>query len=366
VTSALPDQRLSEVISEAAFDPSKWIDVCDGFSQLLGGYGALILPEDEESRPLGMPHSPCLEEGLKRYIEEEWYKGDLRNASLPLYHARGYVSDEDYIAYDAMDKSDYYQDFLRPLGLRWFAGIGFTTDLRRWTLSIQRKFGGNPFEKSEIRKAFAYRDHLSNSAVISRQLGFAKMCGAAGALEQQGLCAIALDAGERVVYVSPSAERHLHDGLEISGSRLRASRPAEAVALSRFAKAICRKDTSLSHLHVSIARSDGRWPLVLYGCALPEAQCDIFRPAVALLVISDPDRTSNVPLALLMDYFGLTRAEADLAAALFKGASVEQHAIRTGVSRATARNHLQVLLHKTGTHRQGELIALLGRIVPPR
>jgi DNA-binding CsgD family transcriptional regulator len=43
------------------------------------------------------------------------------------------------------------------------------------------------------------------------------------------------------------------------------------------------------------------------------------------------------------------------------GGSVEAAADQLGITYDTARNVLKSILHKTETHRQGELIALLGR-----
>ncbi len=57
--------------------------------------------------------------------------------------------------------------------------------------------------------------------------------------------------------------------------------------------------------------------------------------------------------------FGLTGAEARLAAELVEGAGVEGIALKFGISRDTARNQLKAIFSKTGTHRQAELVLLL-------
>ena len=55
-------------------------------------------------------------------------------------------------------------------------------------------------------------------------------------------------------------------------------------------------------------------------------------------------------------------AEAKLAEAIASGDSLAQYAERHNVSIHTARNQLQAVFHKTGTSRQGELVALLVRL----
>jgi DNA-binding CsgD family transcriptional regulator len=360
----LPDPRLARIISEAAFDPAKWIDVCDGMAQLTGGCGAVLLPAQADQRGLGgFPHSVSLDDSARRYLDEEWYKRDSRDAGLPVIRRRGYTTDADSIAFDDIKRSSYYQDFLKPLKLIWFMGIGFKSEENWWTFSIQRALGTEPFPDDEIRKVLSYCGLLTSSATVARQLGFARIRGAVGVLEQHGLCSIALDSNERVVHVSPSAERHLADGLQISGGKLRAARATDAPALARLISVICGKSVS-SHRHVSLPRVSGQLPLVLYGCKLPDAQCDVFQPAVGLLVISDPQRPQHISSALMADYFGLTPAEAGLAVALARGNTAHQYAMDNHISMATARNHLQAVLRKTETHRQGELVAALNKIIP--
>jgi len=57
--------------------------------------------------------------------------------------------------------------------------------------------------------------------------------------------------------------------------------------------------------------------------------------------------------------FGLTPAEIRLAAYVVHGGTIAGYAKQHAVSRNTARNQLQAIYCKTGTHRQAELVALL-------
>lgn len=57
----------------------------------------------------------------------------------------------------------------------------------------------------------------------------------------------------------------------------------------------------------------------------------------------------------------LTRAETALCVSLIEGKSLQDHADSHAVQISTVRSHLKTLLAKTGTNRQGELVALLSR-----
>ena len=66
--------------------------------------------------------------------------------------------------------------------------------------------------------------------------------------------------------------------------------------------------------------------------------------------------------SLLSKIFGLTFAEAKLAAALADGTSLEEAAEELHISRETARSQLKIVFGKTDTHRQSQLVALLSRL----
>jgi DNA-binding CsgD family transcriptional regulator len=59
---------------------------------------------------------------------------------------------------------------------------------------------------------------------------------------------------------------------------------------------------------------------------------------------------------VLKTRFGLSPAEARLAALLFAGASLQSCAKALGIKYETARSYLKSVFQKTGTHRQAELV----------
>jgi DNA-binding CsgD family transcriptional regulator len=62
--------------------------------------------------------------------------------------------------------------------------------------------------------------------------------------------------------------------------------------------------------------------------------------------------------------FGLTAAEAKLAARLASGLGIDAAAASLGVSRETSRSQLKGVFAKTNTRRQAELAGLLARLRP--
>ena len=66
-------------------------------------------------------------------------------------------------------------------------------------------------------------------------------------------------------------------------------------------------------------------------------------------------------MTLLCALFGLTAAEARVAAEIASGAGFDAAAARLNVNRETARSHLRIVFDKTGKRRQAELASLLAR-----
>jgi DNA-binding CsgD family transcriptional regulator len=84
-----------------------------------------------------------------------------------------------------------------------------------------------------------------------------------------------------------------------------------------------------------------------------------FGRPVAIVTISDPDLARQRREEQLRRLFGLTNAEAALAAEILKGDGRRAAAQRCGITDGTAKTHLEHIFEKTGTRRQAELIRLL-------
>ena len=77
------------------------------------------------------------------------------------------------------------------------------------------------------------------------------------------------------------------------------------------------------------------------------------------LIMKTEANISSVTLQLLGKLYQLTPAELRVASALMQGKSPDNHAKVEGVTINTIRIHLKMVLRKTNTRRQAELVALL-------
>ena len=72
---------------------------------------------------------------------------------------------------------------------------------------------------------------------------------------------------------------------------------------------------------------------------------------------------SKITAAFLQNRFDLTPAEVRLVVDLVTGTSLKSSAKALGVSYETVRRQLKSVFHKTGTHRQSELVLTILRAV---
>jgi DNA-binding CsgD family transcriptional regulator len=113
---------------------------------------------------------------------------------------------------------------------------------------------------------------------------------------------------------------------------------------------------------IKVIRDNGS-PLMVLVMPLPRPSASSMRnEAAAMLLITDPDHRRKPIGRHLIDWFGLSQAEATLAVQLADGARLESLANQRGVRICTLRSQLSAILSKTGTTRQSELIRLLHQL----
>jgi DNA-binding CsgD family transcriptional regulator len=79
--------------------------------------------------------------------------------------------------------------------------------------------------------------------------------------------------------------------------------------------------------------------------------------SMVLVTVRAVGGASGLPAA--RERFGLTRAEVMLCSRLLLGESLSEAADVLGIAIETARNRVKKVFRKTGTHRQGQLVAML-------
>lgn len=168
---------------------------------------------------------------------------------------------------------------------------------------------------------------------------------------------ILVDRNRQVVDANAYAEQVLAatDGISAADGRLRAADPLVTRLLERHVRAAIAGPPGLAALR--LRRPTGRRDLEILVRGLDDPRAPNDR-ALAAVLVSDPERarvTGTLP-KLLADLYGLTPAEAWIAADLALGRSPQEIAARRRIRAGTVRVHLKSIFAKTGTARQAELV----------
>lgn len=181
---------------------------------------------------------------------------------------------------------------------------------------------------------------------------------ALGALNLLAVGVVLVEDSGRILIANRVAQQILErgDGLSVSGGRLSAACSQDHAALGRSIAAA--SNASPSSAALACGRPSGRRALSVVVKALRRhARPD--QPGFAAVFITDPDQEVAAEAQDLASLYGLTPAEARLAARLARGMSPAQAAGALGLTVNTVRTHLKRIFSKTETRRQSDLVRLL-------
>lgn len=320
--------------------------------------GAEILPQF----PLAATMQPVLDE----FVRDGWYLHDLRaqRGWRLAESGRNVVLEQDVSTEEERKRLPYYQEFLRRHRMGWWAGVGFAANGRDWCLAIPRFDDQGAFSREDARVLSVIAPRLGRLLALAEQLGDARASGAIDALTRLRTPALIVDLFGRCLRANDHAERLFDEDFHLSQRRLRAAdaeSDARLQSLLDGASTPWLGDSSAAPEPVVIRRP-GRRPLLVEAVPIRSGFADAFSSAAALVTIADLANRAAPSEKLLGAMFGLTPAEARLAAALTSGATLEQAAEALQIARETARGRLKAVFTKTQTNRQAELMALLARI----
>ena len=350
---ARPDNQLQELIGqiyEAAFDDAHWNRVDTAVAAALQATSASL-----STGPLP-PGSRMLDSAdgsgnvVAPYTFFSWQR-DLweRNLNKP-----------------PDDRTDYCADWCHRPEVFYVLGADFpiaTLELGR--LHLHRRLEDGNFEPGERSRVAALLPHLRRAMQLRKRIAHTQLAEqvSAAALDGAMLAAFVVDAELMLLHANPLARGVLDqdDVLRLVRGRLAPLAPHDGPALARLVRTAAQGASLLRRppsQWLRLERDAGRPPLTLTVAPLPFDEGTATPQPLALILLRDPERTS-ASIRALQQLFNLTPAEAGVAQALSSGGSLEQMAQALQISPNTVKTHLHRIFDKTGTSRQGELIALI-------
>ena len=368
-------QALIARLYDAALDDALWPQLCRDLADAFGGASEtiLILQNDSGAQLLN-PAGHFGKEATSAY-EAYYWQHDIW-AKLAYRLGVGQVHDcAEHIRPRDFERTEFYADFCRPHDLyHVICAILPMAPGESAQLGVHRQRTQGPFADSPLVQAQlqALLPHLQRALRIRARLAQSGMQERTtrAALDALDTAVLLVDSRLDVLYANASAVALFGPGLERS-LHCPAGGSPRWCALPQLAQAVRHAiGTGQGKRLAAPVASALRLPrpgapdLCLTVAPFQPPQGQSSQRPCALVLARDPQAPA-IAAPALQQLFDLTQAEAQVAQALAQGAAIDRIAADTGVSINTVRTHLHHIYDKTGTARQGELIARIHQSASP-
>jgi len=361
------------IYAAALGEGASWQDLGDKLMALMDAQRATLWLADEGGTPgnLLMRHDSYDEEYASGYVLLDPYRASAREVSVEeTMRRRGDVRLGHEIIPDASYvKSEFYDEFGRKSSRRYMIG-GLLSVSKVIPLGLHRDVASRPFGEEDKRTLAQLLPHLQRGLQMRARLAPTTSSLGAGALDALPIGVIVVDREMRILYSNAEAAALLSDsqsGLSsarprpgpVTGAcRLFARHPDDDAQLCRLVGAASRGGAGGGmqiHARPGALPGDSGMLSALVCPALrhlssstqPNMGTSVIHGAATVLT-RHLLRPSSPPVRLLIDLFGLTRAEAEVAVALAGGVTAEDVASTRRVSLDTVRSQIRTVLRKTG------------------
>ena len=345
-----------------------WSNALDHLARALDADGCMLIPHDPADRPFDILQSPHMD----KYSEycarnRDWVHDVYAPRGTPLVREghRALVQSQ-LFSDENLKTSRYHQEIALPSGCFHWAASCFTVDEMAWCLPVFR--GSEPFTRNEARFLAGVAEHLARIVTVAHRMTLGRVDSEITAFDKIGCAVMLVDWHGKIIRINRAAEALSCPEFHVRNGKLWATDSRVLTRLDHLLSGIrYRSGVEMSVAPVIVSRNRRPW-LVIEPSPVTGVASDTFGGGRAILAITDltSSRVSNA--AVLKLTFGLTAAEARLAAAICEGTELKTAARRFGVSRETVRSQLRSIFGKTGVHRQAELVARLNglRSLAPR
>ena len=358
-------------IYQAALEPGRWPALLESIGDLFGGAAGIMAVLAPPTGPT-FAATACLDPALLTTLAQRHADPDTnptlgRILRLPVGQpaiGAKFHDGQEFL------RSAAYNDMLRPQGLQdGAAALLLREPDHVVTWNVMQPAGAEPMGRPEEDLLLVLTPHLRRAAQLLLRLDALRTRADAAeeALDRLPMGVILVGAAGRPIRLNRAAEAIVAegDGLRVRRDGLVAARPDETRALDRLIADAAATGAGRgigSGGTLALSRPSGGAPLpVLVAPCRGERLADGRDWPAAVVFVGDPERQTSTPADLLRRLYGLTRAEARLAALLLQGRDLAEAARELEVSLHTVRAHLKAVLAKTGAARQAELVRILLR-----
>jgi DNA-binding CsgD family transcriptional regulator len=366
------DERVHRIIMsayDAAFQKIPWITAASSIAEQLGAYGTtMVLHRTDRNEVITSAMAGYRDLPFDSILQEYAAHYHARNPQALFERARPnaliYLDGTDPI-YNAENYPDFCRWEKDRIGIQYHA-TGYCRPSKDLTyaLALSGSEGTGPFSSESLDLFRIFLEHLRRAVDIAHRLESILD----GLLEANPRAIATLDGKGQPVFVNSAmlALARERDGIVLDATKLRMLHAADNTRFQHLCSSVLRLNSGEVALGGSmvVSRPSGRRGYVLTVAPLPHRTQDLTRESGAVLVtVIDPERRRELPVERLSQVFGLTPAEARVAAALSQGDRLEEIAKSGGVSMGTVRSQLKAIFAKTGATTQAVLVGLVTQVL---
>jgi DNA-binding CsgD family transcriptional regulator/PAS domain-containing protein len=376
VADAISRQALSDLIGsiyDCALDPSRWERTLADVRDVLDCQGLMLTLTDLRYDHLLLQKSVGVGsyeiEQMPKYLPEihallgpalaSWPSLDepmVLSRHLPTY----------------FEMSRYFQECVKPTGVIDFMELFLMqTPMHVSAFSAARNDRQGVITEREIELGRLLLPHLRRAVTISKLLDIRTIEGTRMAEALDALrCAVVLtNEHGTILHANHSAEHMLEKGGPIQSPQgvLQTTAPSATAELRSALALAAGNEAGIGKTGLAIRLTEPDVPPI-FAHVLPLTGSDFrtrLQPAAVAAVFIGAPPDAHEGADAVADAFGLTPAERRLLASLFGGRTLTETAATLGITRPTAKTHLEHIFLKTGVTRQAELMRLWTGLISP-
>jgi len=271
-------------------------------------------------------------------------------------------------------RTGVYRRLLEPSNLAHIAGAA-ALNTREVHASLWMARSGNmpDFSVHDLHAFGELLPHVARAMTVHHRLHQAELQAemAVGAFDRVAVGVVLLDVRGAPVMVNREAERIAcaKDGFVLSGDGIAAAFSNESRKLCELVRRVGGSQSDVGRAGggaVRLTRPSGLSDYHVVVLPLPKrCQPRGGQGAVAVLFITDSQKTQSPIDHLFGELYGLTEAEVRLVTRLLEGGGLTAAAEKLSLSRNTVHSQLSSVFQKTNTKSQSELLTLLLTCIAP-
>jgi DNA-binding CsgD family transcriptional regulator len=262
-------------------------------------------------------------------------------------------------------RTEFYNDYLRRFKVQGVLKAYLLADgAQESYLSFGSRWNSSDWDSQHVNLLLDFVPALRCALrVNARFSGSLAHEGALAALDRLDDGVFVVDEYAKPILMNRVAQAMVADGdgVSIRDRALHLGNRSEAGGFRRLIESIVSAVSSGGEgTTLTISRPSQRKPYRMLIAPVRGHRTEMFgRKDAAIVFIRDPEKRGHEPdTGYIRECFGLTSAEATIAAEIMRGSSVKLTAKKLGVAVSTVQSHLKRVFQKTGARRQAELIAM--------